>query len=115
VYDDPDDDFIREPFIARFRADSVLAAAAEFTLVAVHVQPKAAVAEIDHLVDVHQFVSEHFYFISEPEGTGHKFVHKSELIIPIQSAFLTVPVLHRNCLLLVHLSQLLWKQLTGAS
>jgi hypothetical protein len=25
--------------------------------VAVHVQPKAAVAEIDHLVDVHQFVS----------------------------------------------------------
>jgi hypothetical protein len=40
----------------------VVASVAEFTLVAVHTQPKAAVAEIDHLVDVHQFVSLLRYF-----------------------------------------------------
>jgi hypothetical protein len=42
----------------------VVASVAEFTLVAVHTQPKAAVAEIDHLVDVHQFVSLLGYFRS---------------------------------------------------
>ena len=60
MYDDVRDDFIREPFIARFRSDCVVPSVAEFTLIAVHTQPTAAVSEIDHLVDVHQFVSKYF-------------------------------------------------------
>jgi hypothetical protein len=58
VYADPHDAFIREPFIVRFRSECVVASVAEFTLIAVHIQPKAAVAEMDQLVEVHQFVSD---------------------------------------------------------
>jgi hypothetical protein len=61
VYDDPHDAFIREPFIVRFRSECVVASVAEFTLIAVHIQPKAAVAEMDQLVEVHQFVSDFFF------------------------------------------------------
>lgn len=57
VYSDPVDVFVREPFLVRFRSDAVVADAAQFTLVAIHTRPEAAVKEIDALMDVLNYVS----------------------------------------------------------
>lgn len=47
VYDDVNDDFFREPYIASFRSGDF-----DFTLVGIHVRPDDAYNELAHLVDV---------------------------------------------------------------
>lgn len=52
TYPDPDDVFIREPFIVQFSSTSV-ANLSEFTILSIHTQPTSAPSEIDSLVDAH--------------------------------------------------------------
>ncbi len=59
VYDDPDDVFIREPFVVQFQSKSIKGAD-DITLIAVHIQPKSAVKEIDALVEVNNWVRNAF-------------------------------------------------------